>query len=299
MRLAITMCLVATLSGCASASGDLAGRIQPILAATPATVGISVVDLDTGRRFAIRGGERFPMGSVFKFPVALAVLQRVDRGEMKLADPVVIQPSEFAPGFSPIRVGANGAPVSTTVGELLTAMLRDSDNTAVDALVPRVGGAKAVNAVLRTLGVTGIRIDRSEREMAEDLEAPGGVARYAADERDTSTPEAMTALLTKFHRGEDGLSAASHALAVELMTKTTTGSHRIKALLPAGTVVVHKTGSMPGTANDVGIVTSPDEKHHLAIAIFTKAGDSDRFDDREHAIALLAKEIYDDFTASR
>lgn len=294
-RKTLSAFLFLALSGCASTQTDLARRVEAILAATPAKVGVAAIDLDSGRKFAVRGDERFPMGSVFKFPVGLAVLQRVDNGEMGLDDPVVITPDQFAPGFSPIRDAAHGEPVHTTVGELLTAMMRDSDNTAVDVLMPMAGGARAVNDLLRTLGVTAIRVDRSERQMMADLDAPGGVARYAADERDTSTPNAMADLLAKFHRDADGLSPSSHALAVDHMTKTTTGSHRIKALLPAGTVVTHKTGSMPGTANDAGIVTSPDGQHHLAIAIFTKAGDPDRFDDREKAIALIAREIYDDF----
>ena len=96
-----------------------------------------------------------------------------------------------------------------------------------------------------------------------------------------------------FHRGEEGLSAASHAFALQLMQDTTTGPKRMKALLPAGTIVAHKTGTMPGTANDIGIITSADGMRHLLIAIFTKNGAPDELDARERAIAEIAKALYE------
>jgi beta-lactamase class A len=239
------------------------------------------------------------MGSVFKFPLALAVLQRVDRGEMHLNDPITITPAEFSTGFSPIRDAAKGKAVHTTVRDLVVAMLRDSDNTAADFFLARLGGGGKVNEVVRTLGVSGIRVDRSERQMGKDLHAPGGVSKYAVDDRDTSTPNAMATLLTKFHRGEDGLAPASHALALELMTASTTGPKRIRSILPAGATLAHKTGTMPGTANDVGIIVSPDGTHHIVVAIFTKAGNPDRLPERERAIAQIAKELYDGFVSPR
>jgi beta-lactamase class A len=79
------------------------------------------------------------------------------------------------------------------------------------------------------------------------------------------------------------------------MIDTTTGANRIKALLPKGTVVAHKTGTMPGTANDIGIVTSADGKRHLLIAVFTKSATTEKLDDCERAIAEIAKAICDDF----
>src|ERR1041385_2124866 len=91
--------------------------------------GYAALNLDTGRRIEVRGDERFPMGSVFKLPTAIALLRRVDRGQFHLDQSVTVTPDEFVGGWSPIRDKANGKPVTMTLGELLRAMLGDSDNT--------------------------------------------------------------------------------------------------------------------------------------------------------------------------
>jgi beta-lactamase class A len=235
------------------------------------------------------------MGSVFKFPVALAFLPRVDKGDFALDGAVTLEPKDLCPvGFSPIRDLAKGKPVDTTYRHLLTAMLRDSDNTAADFLLAKIGGPSAVTERMRALGVQDLRVDRSEREIGADLDQPGGVARYATDPRDTATPDAAIELLRRFVRGEDGLSAESHALARTLMIQTTRAHNRIKGLLPRETVVGHRPGTMPGTANDIGFVT-PDGKRYVLIAIFTKASKIEDLEARERAMAEIAKAICDDF----
>ncbi|MCU1350451.1 MAG: beta-lactamase class [Acidobacteria bacterium] len=272
----------------AVSTSTLTQQIAAIAAKAPATIGVAALDLDRGRRVSIRGDERFPMGSVFKVPVALAFLRRVDAGEFKLGEKVTIPVSSFAPGFSPIRDKAKGQPVTMTYGEILAAMLRDSDNTAADFLLPKAGGGAEVTKRLRELGVNGIRVDRSEREMAADLAKKGGVARFALDPRDTATPNAVIELLRRFEARADRLSPASHALAMKLMADSGTGPNRIKSSLPPGTVFAHKTGTMPGTVNDVGIIV----KERILIAVFTKAGTTEDLAPREKAIAEVGRAVY-------
>jgi len=280
--------LIAFIVLAAASTATLEQQVAAIAATVPATIGVAVVDLKSGRTFTLRGDERFPMGSVFKLPVALTFLRLVDAGRFRLDDRVTIPIAVFAPGFSPIRDNAKGQPVTMTYGEILAAMLRDSDNTAADFLLPRAGGGAAVTKRLRELGVRGIRVDRTEREMAADIHKKGGVARYAADPRDTATPNAAIELLRVVERGAEGLSPASHALVLKLMADTGTGPNRIKAGLPPGTVFAHKTGTMPGTANDIGIVVS----ERVLIAIFTKKSTTEELAPREKAIAEIARVVY-------
>jgi len=258
------------------------------------TIGYSALDLDTGRTVSHHAEERFPMGSVFKFPLSLTVLQLVDEKKLDLEHSYTIQPSEFSPGFSPIRDNAHGQPVTLTLRELVRYALSVSDNTAADYLMNLIGGPAVVTKHLRDLGVQGISVNRSEKQMAADLHAPGGVAKYANDPRDTSTPAAMVELLRRFHEKRDGLSPAMHDFALKAMLETKTGAKRIVSVLPPGATFAHKTGTMPGTFNDVGVITSPDAKHHIAIAVFVKKAKSDK-DERE--IAEAAKKIYAALTA--
>lgn len=253
---------------------------------TDATVGYAAMNLDTGKVIRRRGDERFPMASVFKIPIAIALLQRVDKGEVFLTKEVTITPEQFAPGHSPLRDSANGKPVTLTIGRLLESMLGESDNTSGDYLLGLAGGPAAVTRRMRELGIDGIRVDRPEAETIRDVLSPGGPARYAKDPRDTSTPNAMLKLLVKLQRGQVGLSAESREIALRIMSETQTGLHRIRAGIPAAAMLAHKTGTMNGTLNDAGIIDG-----RIAIAIFTKGSTKSSEEDREALVADIARQV--------
>jgi beta-lactamase class A len=282
-------------------------------------VGVAAIHLETGRRLAFNGGERFPMASVYKVPIGLQVLRRVDRGELKLDTPVTLTESDYRGGYSPLADFANGTPMTLTVERLLELMLQQSDNSASDALLRLAGGGAAVTARLRELGIRDIDVNRPEAQiMSEGIgvknmppesewtiarltalwdavpaaEREAAKARYATDPRDTATPEAMVDLLAKTQRGE-ALSGEKTLHMLEVMTGATTGVLRIKGRLPAGTPVAHKSGSMGGTTNDVGIITLPD-KSHVVIAVFVKASPKTH-EEREPVIAEIARTVYDYF----
>ena len=230
--------------------------------------GYAAIDLDTGKRVAMNGDERFPMASVFKIPAAIALLQRVDRGEFKLEQKITITPAEFSRGWSPLRDAARGQAITMSLREMLVYMLPLSDNTAVDKAFTMMGGPAETTKVLRKLGIKGVRVDRRENEVGRD--AMADPAAYALDPRDTATPNAMADLLRMIYKRKVKLSHASNDLMMSLMELSPTGQHRLREAF-AGSTVAHKTGNMPGTANDVGIVSTLDGKHHMAIAVFTKA----------------------------
>jgi len=262
----------------------LAALVQLPPQKSDAVIGVAAVDLQSGKRISIRNTERFPMGSVYKVPIALEVLrtQQLDRV-------ITIEPKDFSPGWSPLRDAANGKPIVMTIEQLAEQMVRVSDNTACDALL-RIVTPRAVTARMRELGATGIRVDRQEREMAADLGKPGGVERYAIDPRDTATPDEMLALFIAIAKKRDGLSAANHEKLMRWMIETKTGANRIKAGVPSGTVIAHKTGTMPGTTNDVAIVEG-----RIVMVIFTKASKS-KDADIESDIAAVARAVYDALT---
>jgi len=270
----------------------LQSEITTIAAQTDATVGIAAIDIESGRRVSIHGDDHFPMASVFKFPVALVVLQRVDAGELKLDDAITIQPTQFSRGHSPLRDSANGKPVTATVRRLVELMVVESDNTAVDYFIRRFGGA-AITARIRALGGDGVRVDRPENDIAEAIQAHG-VAAYVRDVRDTATPDGMVRLLAAFAKRNDGLAPASHDLLAHFMT----ASHnpiRLASALPPSTIVAHKTGTMPGVFNDVGIITSADGKHHIAIAVFTKKPVAQNDDVALRVVSQIARAVYEAF----
>jgi len=80
----------------------------------------------------------------------------------------------------------------------------------------------------------------------------------------------------------------------------TGGERRLRADLPPGTQVADKTGSgAPGTStNDVGLITLPDGKGHLAIAVLV-SGSKLTIAEQEKLIAQLARAAYDAYVAEK
>lgn len=286
-------------------------------------VGVSAIHLETGRSVYVNPSEPFPMASTYKVPMAARLLQLVDQGQTSLSQMVVIEESALHPGSGMITPLLDDPGVVLSLHNLLELMLIISDNSATDLVLQAAGGPGAVTARMRELGIEDIRVDRPTiqviadwvgieklppeeewspqlfRELFEryralpDEERREAAAAFNADPRDTSTPEAMARLLEKLWRGEI-LTQNSTELLLDIMRRCQTGPDRIKGFLPPGIEVTHKTGTIGGTTNDVGIVTLPDQAGHVVVAVFVKESELD-VPQRERAIAQISRAIYDFF----
>lgn len=262
----------------------------------PGVLGAALMNLESGEHWTFNGERPFPMQSVFTAPLAAAVLTEVDAGRLSLDEVVRIAEMDLAPPFSPIAE-AWPARQDYTVRELLVAAAGQSDNTAADVLMRRIGGPGALNGWLKEHNVDEVRIDRYERELQPeasgltpfrpDWRGPRFMAvrdslppelrraalmRYMADPRDTATPRGMADFLGKLDAGELA-SPASTQLLLKIMTETTTGPARLKAGFPADARVAHKTGDgatvlgVNPAANDVAIIALKDRRSYAA-AVF-------------------------------
>jgi beta-lactamase class A len=266
---------------------------RQIALASGGTVGAAALHLTSGFRASLNGAARFPLASVCKVPIAMNMLALVDEGKFYFDDRIDVLPEEVTTSVSPIGKRWPGEK-SFRLDEMLTLMVAESDNTAVETLY-RVGGLPASMAArFRQWHTEGIRIDRPESQCGRD--AAASMHRFLADPRDTATPDGMVDFLRRTFRGEL-LSAASTARLVRSMEATTTFPGRIKGLLPAGTVVAHKTGTtatvkgLNGSTNDVGVITLPGGGQ-LAVAFFVK-GSRRELEVRDSAIARMAKAAVD------
>ena len=283
------------------------------------TVGACAIHLETGRRVSLNGSERFPMASSYKIPIAVQLLTRVDQGEIKLDQMIEIKASDLHPGSGTLTDLFNKPGLALSVRNLLELMLLISDNSATDVVLRLAGGPDAVTARMRTLGIEGINVDRPTVRLIadwigvqlppEDKWSPGMFAtlaatlkpedraaaarRFDADPRDTSTPNAMSDLLARIYR-KDLLKPDNAELLLDIMRRCRTGETRLKGILPERTEVAHKTGTIGGTTNDVGIITLPDGAGHVAIAVFVKSSDKE-VPQRERAIAEIARAAHDFF----
>jgi beta-lactamase class A len=246
----------------AAASPDLISveqQLSSMLAGTSTDVGIAAVDLNTGESISIKGNTPFPMASTVKVAIAALYLSQVDHGQKTLDDKISGQP----------------------VRKLMAKMLIYSDNHAADMLFKDVGGPHAVHTWLVQNGIHGVRVDRTIAQLLADK-------RDLWDHRDSSTPMGMIELLKRIYKA-DIISPKSRNYLLDLMAQCHTGRNRMKWLLPAGTPVEHKTGTLNGLSDDVGFITMPDG-HRIAVAIFARGGS-----DRPRTIAEAARTIYDGF----
>jgi beta-lactamase class A len=273
--------------------------LSQIGASIPGRVGACVQN-DSGT-YCTRGSERFSLQSVMKLLVGVAVLDRVDRGEWRLMDEVVVRREDLSLHVQPLAklVGERG--FATDIGDLVRRAVIASDSAATDVLLARLGGPAKVQELLRAKGLTGIRIDRDvrhlqtetlglkwrpeyvdaavfDRAVAATPKAKRAAAyrRYQADERDTATPQGMTTLLWELAHGRL-LSPASTEFLLRAMRDTTTFPDRLKAGLAPGWSIGHKTGTsgawegVTAATNDVGILFGP-RGERIAVTVFI--GDS-------------------------
>jgi beta-lactamase class A len=254
-------------------------------------LGVEVLDLGSGKRRSWRAEETFPMASTFKVAVALAVLRRVDRGDLRLADVAHVTPADLRPGMGDGLAERFPNGFDLSIANLAAAMVEESDNTACDALLAHIGGPTAVMAMLRDLGVSGLRVDRAELDLGHDIDTEG--AAFSRDPRDQTTPLAMAGLLQQIVTGK-AASPASTATLVGWLEATKTGAARLRAGLPAGARLAHKTGTYgdgngPNATNDVGMVTRADGSRAIVVVYLRDAKGS--LEDRERAIADVARAV--------
>jgi beta-lactamase class A len=268
-----------------SALAEIARRSQGTLG-----VGIERLGGGTGEQVVYGGATRYPMQSVYKLPIAMAALQMVDRGALRLDRPIRVTRLDYvtAGQHSPLRdQNPNGATV--TVRELLRLAVSESDGSASDVLLRLVGGPPRAMGFLESIGVRDVTIVTTERMMGLNPQVQF---------QNWTTPAGMLSLLRALDERR-GLTPASQALILGDLTASTTFPGRIKAGLPAGVAVAHKTGSsgvangVAAASNDVALVTMPDGRR-LAIAVLlmnARAAD----DARDATIAAVARAAWTAF----
>ncbi|HEX8749274.1 MAG TPA: class A beta-lactamase, subclass A2 [Pyrinomonadaceae bacterium] len=268
---------------------ELQRQIEQIAPDAKGRVGVRALLLETGQAVSLNAKEHYPMQSVYKLPIGMAVLEQVDAGKLRLDQRVRIEKSDYLKKeqHSPIR-DRNPEGVELSLEEVLRFAVSESDGVASDVALRLAGGAEAVMRYLGGLKVNEIIVANSEREIGQDWET-----QY----RNWASPEGALALLKAIHERR-GLSEKSYALLLKFMTDSPTGPKRLKGLLPAGAVVAHKTGTSNTNAsgisaamNDIGIITLPNGRH-VAIAVFVSDSPTDEAT-REGVIARIAKAVWD------
>ena len=240
-------------------------KINRIVKTKRATVGVGILNLENGDTLTFNGRGHFPMQSVYKFHLALAVLNQVDKGKLTLNQNIFVSKTDMIPNlYSPMREKYPEGNMNLPLSKIIKFTVSQSDNVGCDLLFKLIGGTEKANEFIHKIGVKEVAILDSEVRIQND---------WSLQYKNYSTPFAAIQLLQKFHK-EHILSKNSQDFLYKIMVETTTGLDKIKGLLPRKAIVAHKTGfsgknkeGLTGGTNDIGIVTLPNGKQ-FALAVF-------------------------------
>ena len=272
-----------------SPTGDqLSTILKAIIERAGGNAAVTVIHVETGRSASINGSEKLQLYSVFKLPLAVAVLKDVEEKRLQIDQQIHVTPSDIVPG-TPSNTAMWRQPVDRTVAQLIDVSIALSDNTSTDKLMQLAGGPEAVTRRLREMGFNEIQVQTTLRDFAATFQ-----------NHNTGSSNDLAKLLVRLQKGEL-LQPAHQELLIGYMRGAKTGMRRIRGSLPAGTVVgdktgsgeLHKTTGTPNATNDVGLITLPDGTH-VAIAVLLNG--SKLYDvEQEKVIADVARAAYDAF----
>jgi beta-lactamase class A len=263
-------------------------------------VGVAVTSIDHGwTATAAAADRRMPQQSVSKLWVAMTVLDQVDRGRIRLEDPLTITRADFTVFHQPVAaLVKDGVGYTASVGEIVRRAMQMSDNTCNDKLLRLVGGPQAVRDFIARKQLGAIRFGPGEKllqagtaglEWRPEYSMGNAFAQararlspevrrasydsYISDPPDGAAPLAIADALARLKRGEL-LSGGSTDWLIRTMAASRTGRARVRGGLPVGWEFAHKTGTgqdLGGRTagfNDVGILTAPDGRSYaLAVMI--------------------------------
>lgn len=277
MRYSLALLLIIALltgaQGCTKTGSDnyatLQKELTEFVADKDAKIGIAVI-IDSKDTVSVNGHRAFPMLSVYKLPIALALAKHYRTQGLAFDNPVEIFKDDLHPDtYSPMtekflassRMMTGG--LSMPARELLNYMLQQSDNNASDIILRNAGGVQSVANYLAETGIKDIKVANSESEMHDNTS-------LCYD--NCATPIAMASLLDYLDRNcNDSLSVEIKSI----METCSTGTARLaKPIAQTNAVIGHKTGTgftLPDgrlmAVNDAGYVHLPDG-HRYSIAVF-------------------------------
>lgn len=271
-------CLIFLAIFSCTRKNSLEANLNELINGKNLRAGIAVIDLKTGNLTAINGKENFPLQSVFKFHIAAKVLDDVDQGNLGLHQSIPIEAAEILENtWSPLRDEHGRNDLHMRLDSLVYYMVALSDNNACDILLRRIGGATAVNEYVNSVGITGTRIEVNEDQMHQDWEAQF---------RNIATPLSVAEILKKFYLREF-LSGDMHNFLWAQMENSPTGKNRLRAGVPAGTVLAHKTGTsgrnaegMSSATHDAGIILLPDSRAYIVVVFVSDSFESDEVNEK-------------------
>lgn len=274
----------------AESGGGLASHVQPLIERHKGQVGAMVKHLETGESYGYAQDQPMPTASLIKFPLMVAAYQDIEDGKLSLDKPVTLRSEDKVPG-SGVLTANFSAGATFPLKDAIHLMIAYSDNTATNLVIDQVG-LEATGTLMKSLDcpdtVLHSKVFRRDTSIYPERSKKYGLG--------SSTAAEMVRLLEALQKEELVSSAASKKMIAHMAAVG--GSTKIPRLLPPGTRVIHKTGSVSASRTDAGIILSP--AGPIAVCVLThKNEDRGWADDNtgDMLCSTIAKAAYDYFNA--
>jgi beta-lactamase class A len=304
-------------------------QVEALAAAIHGDVGITIRHIESAQGFDRNGDRQYPTASMYKVPIMVEAFRLAAAGKLSLTERVTLRRdmlhfssilARFDPGLSP------------TIRDLIFWMITESENGATDILLERVGAENVTNT-MRQLGLRKINVNRTVRLMMCDYTGiddprqrslrgeafekmydarpaaayygrmwrdpsapiPDAVKKFNADPQDVASPNDLSTLMRSIFEGKVVSPDASRQM-LDIMLQTRFFPELTPGLLPAGTRVARKAGTLPTSLGETAIIYLPDDKGHVIVTVM----DNNLRETRETGsrfIAQVARAAYDHFTS--
>ncbi len=269
---------------------DLTPRIVAHLKSVSGRFAVGVYDLQKNDSLYINPDTLFHAASTMKTPVMIEVFKQAREGKFRLEDKLTVK-NEFrsivdGSTFS-LEAGDDSDSImykrlgsSMSIRDLMIHMITVSSNLATNLLMELVD-ARHVMETMRSLGTNNLKVIRG----VEDEKAFRQGLNNIVTARD---------LVTVF-RSIESNKIVDRAGCDEMITILSGQKFKeiIPALLPRGTKVAHKTGSITGVEHDAGIVYLPNGRSYVVVLLSKNVKDSKS---AKRTMAEVSKLLYDYFS---
>lgn len=209
---------------------------------------VYVYDYDTENYVDINADKSYPTASIIKIPVLIDVFKSIEAGQFSLSDKIPMTDYYKTEGSGSLQFKGERA---YTIDDLARLMITESDNSATNMLIAKVGSMTDINQLIRDWGLKSTYL----QTWLPDL---GGTNKTTARE--------MATMLYNIDENENLLSEESRAKIFGYMGHVH-NDRLIQAGLGEGAIFLHKTGDIGSMLGDAGIVIAPNGKKYIVVIL--------------------------------
>jgi beta-lactamase class A len=209
---------------------------------------IYVWEYENGQYLEINADEQFAAASIIKIPVLVRLFKSIEAKQMTIYDDMILTDYYKASGSGDLQYSATGRKYS--LDQLAKTMIQDSDNSATNMLISKMGGMDDINIGLRDWGISKTYV----RTWLPDLNG-------------TNKTTASDLAKILYNLDNPGfLNINSREYIIDYMSHVK-NNKLIAAGLGEGALFAHKTGDIGTMLGDAGIVYAPNNKKYIIVIL--------------------------------